>query len=175
MFTCVFVTFPNGVWGQVWYFFVSIHELCLLQLFDGKRGPRPDFYWTLYRKTDLSICTFDHFICFKVRKRDLMPDIHWTLYRKTNLAIYLISAFRQIWTLHPRIGLPLDILQKRETYQYNKAILNIVFFVVETSKFCLETGSEIWFPLDISQTHFYCRKNESLFGNGPRYDFHWTL
>ena len=30
MFRCVFVTFPCGVLGQVWYLIVSIPDLCLL-------------------------------------------------------------------------------------------------------------------------------------------------
>ena len=28
MFNCVFVTFPCGILGQVWYFIVSFPELC---------------------------------------------------------------------------------------------------------------------------------------------------
>ena len=30
MFSCVVVTFPCGVLGQVWYFIASIPDLCLL-------------------------------------------------------------------------------------------------------------------------------------------------
>ena len=30
MFSCVFVTFPYGVLGQVWYSIVSIPDICLL-------------------------------------------------------------------------------------------------------------------------------------------------
>ena len=33
MFSCVFVTFPYGVFGQVWYLIVSIPDLCLLPYF----------------------------------------------------------------------------------------------------------------------------------------------
>ena len=33
MFSCVFVTFPCGVHGQVWYLIVSIPDLCLLPYF----------------------------------------------------------------------------------------------------------------------------------------------
>ena len=33
MFYCVFVTFPYGVLGQVWYLFVSIPDLCLHSYF----------------------------------------------------------------------------------------------------------------------------------------------
>ena len=29
MFSCIFVTFPYGVLGQVWYLIVSISDLCL--------------------------------------------------------------------------------------------------------------------------------------------------
>ena len=32
MFTCVFVTFPYGVLGQVWYLIVSSPDLCLVYL-----------------------------------------------------------------------------------------------------------------------------------------------
>ena len=32
-FSCVFVTFPCGFLGQVWYLIVSIPELCLLPYF----------------------------------------------------------------------------------------------------------------------------------------------
>ena len=34
MFYCVFVTFPYGVLGQVWYLVVSIPDLCLLPYFN---------------------------------------------------------------------------------------------------------------------------------------------
>ena len=33
MFSCVFVTFPCGVLGQVWYLTVLIPDLCLLPFF----------------------------------------------------------------------------------------------------------------------------------------------
>ena len=32
MFSCVFVTFPYGVIGQVWYMSVLIPDLCLLPI-----------------------------------------------------------------------------------------------------------------------------------------------
>ena len=34
MFSCVFVTFPCGVLGRVWYLIVSIPDLCLLTYFN---------------------------------------------------------------------------------------------------------------------------------------------
>ena len=34
MFNCVFVTFPCGILGQVWYLIVSIPYLCHLSYFD---------------------------------------------------------------------------------------------------------------------------------------------
>ena len=30
MFSCVFVTFPYGFMGQMWYLIVSISDLCIL-------------------------------------------------------------------------------------------------------------------------------------------------
>ena len=33
IFSCVFVTFPFGVWSQMWYLIVSIIDLCLLPYF----------------------------------------------------------------------------------------------------------------------------------------------
>ena len=33
MLFCIFVTFPHGVSGQVWYLIVSIPDLCLLLYF----------------------------------------------------------------------------------------------------------------------------------------------
>ena len=33
MFYCVFVTFPCGIFGQVWYLIVSIPDLCQLSFF----------------------------------------------------------------------------------------------------------------------------------------------
>ena len=36
MFSCVFVTFPCGVLGQVWYLIVSISYLCLFSYFYNK-------------------------------------------------------------------------------------------------------------------------------------------
>ena len=33
MFSCVFVTFPCGVLGKVWFLIVSIPDLCLLTYF----------------------------------------------------------------------------------------------------------------------------------------------
>ena len=34
MFNCVFVTFPCGILGQVWYFIVSVPDLYRLWYFD---------------------------------------------------------------------------------------------------------------------------------------------
>ena len=34
MFTCVCVTFPCGILGQVWYLIVSISDLCRLSNFE---------------------------------------------------------------------------------------------------------------------------------------------
>ena len=36
MFSCVFVTFPCGVLGQVWYLIVTIRDFCLLPYFDDQ-------------------------------------------------------------------------------------------------------------------------------------------
>ena len=33
MFNCVFVTFPCGILGQVWYLIVSIPDLCSISYF----------------------------------------------------------------------------------------------------------------------------------------------
>ena len=33
MFYCVFVTFPGGILGQVWYLIVSIPDLCHLSYY----------------------------------------------------------------------------------------------------------------------------------------------
>ena len=33
MFSCVLVTFPYGVLGQLWYLIVSIPDICLLSYF----------------------------------------------------------------------------------------------------------------------------------------------
>ena len=34
MFPCVFVTFPYGVSGQVWFLIISIPDICLFLYFD---------------------------------------------------------------------------------------------------------------------------------------------
>ena len=40
--SCVFVTFPCGVLGQVWFLIVSISDLCLLPYLDNKvKLPKP--------------------------------------------------------------------------------------------------------------------------------------
>ena len=33
---CIFVTFPCGILGQLWYLIVSFHDLCLLSYFVTK-------------------------------------------------------------------------------------------------------------------------------------------
>ena len=38
IFYCIFVTFPCGVLGQVWYLIVSIPDLCLLTYFNIYNG-----------------------------------------------------------------------------------------------------------------------------------------
>ena len=35
MFNCVFVTFPYGILGLVWYLIISIPDLCCLSYFNG--------------------------------------------------------------------------------------------------------------------------------------------
>ena len=37
MFPCVFVTFPYGASGQVWYLILSIPERCLLYFYEFKK------------------------------------------------------------------------------------------------------------------------------------------
>ena len=39
MFSCVFVTFPYDILGQVWYLLVSIPDLCLLPYFFSTKPP----------------------------------------------------------------------------------------------------------------------------------------
>ena len=43
MFNCVFVTFPCGILGQLWYLIVPIPDLCCLSnfkmLIKGNKGP----------------------------------------------------------------------------------------------------------------------------------------
>ena len=36
IFNCIFVTFPCGILGQMWYLIVSIPDLCRLSLYDVK-------------------------------------------------------------------------------------------------------------------------------------------
>ena len=36
MFNCIFVTFPCGILGQVWYLIISIPDLCLLTYLERK-------------------------------------------------------------------------------------------------------------------------------------------
>ena len=38
MFNCVFVSFPCGIIGQVWYLIVLIHDICQLSYFDILSG-----------------------------------------------------------------------------------------------------------------------------------------
>ena len=37
MFNCVFVTFPCGILGQLWYLIVSIPDLCRISYFNNNR------------------------------------------------------------------------------------------------------------------------------------------
>ena len=46
MFSCVFVTFPYGVLGQVWYLIVSIPDRCLLPYFVIYRSSKSP--WPLF-------------------------------------------------------------------------------------------------------------------------------
>ena len=49
MFSCVFVTFPYGVLGQVWYLIVSILDICL-----------PLYFVTSNKtETDKAFCVWD--------------------------------------------------------------------------------------------------------------------
>ena len=51
MFNCVFVTFPCGIPGQVWYLIVSIPDLGSLSYLDqARRNARLDLYpdWERY-------------------------------------------------------------------------------------------------------------------------------
>ena len=42
MFYCVFVTFPCGIQGQVWYLIVSIPDLCHLSYFEKSVREKKD-------------------------------------------------------------------------------------------------------------------------------------
>ena len=39
MFSCVFVTLPCGILGQMWYLIISISECCLFTYFGKKKKP----------------------------------------------------------------------------------------------------------------------------------------
>ena len=57
MFSCVFVTFPYCVLGQVWYLIVSIPYLCLLLYFVLVREPAiPLIKWL--RPKGLKVCSY---------------------------------------------------------------------------------------------------------------------
>ena len=47
MFNCVFVTFPSGILGQVWYLIVSFSDLCHLSYL-GKAQPGPEVITLFY-------------------------------------------------------------------------------------------------------------------------------
>ena len=55
----VFITFPCGVLGQVWYLIVSISDLCLPPYFKTKRSHQCsqcfDFVWSLFCWAVLSV------------------------------------------------------------------------------------------------------------------------
>ena len=42
MFNCIFVTFPCGILGQMWYCIVSIPDLCRLYFFVGATNKGAD-------------------------------------------------------------------------------------------------------------------------------------
>ena len=50
---CIFVTFPCGILGQVWYLIVSFPDLCRLPYF--KPNPR-DLYCFISFQTDNAEC-----------------------------------------------------------------------------------------------------------------------
>ena len=54
MFPCVFVTFPYGVSGQVWYLIVSVPDLCLLYF--NKRPITPRKIIQPLHACDMCIC-----------------------------------------------------------------------------------------------------------------------
>ena len=49
---CIFVTFPCGILGQVWYLIVSFPDLCHLSCFN-------DFYLQYFSLNHLQIDLFD--------------------------------------------------------------------------------------------------------------------
>ena len=50
---CVFVTFPCGILGQVWYLIVSFPDLCRLYYFDKVPSRRPGMNWITFCKINL--------------------------------------------------------------------------------------------------------------------------
>ena len=52
MFNCVFVTFPCGILGHVWYLIVSIPDLCRLSYFiqTGTSPSQNALNWSIQRK-----------------------------------------------------------------------------------------------------------------------------
>ena len=51
VFNCVFVTFPSGILGQMWYLIVSIPDLCLISYFEAK----PISKCTTWNKKEMAI------------------------------------------------------------------------------------------------------------------------
>ena len=61
MFYCVFVTFPCGVIGQVWYLIVSIPDLCLLTYFEH--------YACLLYQPDTTLVSANELILWTLRRK----------------------------------------------------------------------------------------------------------
>ena len=52
MFSCVFVTFPYGILGQVWYLIESIPDLCLLPYYYTDRSLLCLHLWSIPGEKD---------------------------------------------------------------------------------------------------------------------------
>ena len=48
MFSCVFITFPYGILGQVWYLNVSIPDICLLPYFNRFMSAKRTFSFKMF-------------------------------------------------------------------------------------------------------------------------------
>ena len=88
LFNCVFVTFPFGILGQVWYVIASIPDLCHLSFIDIERAVT-FFFIKLDGKT---MTTCDHYLAFKGQSLSMSSNKRCDVKRaQSDLDIFNVS------------------------------------------------------------------------------------
>ena len=119
MFSCVFVTFPYGVLGQVWYLIVLIHDLCFLPYFNHMAAIIC-YNTKIITRSGLKVIKLEYSLRLKIKGNDWLL-VDKCLQTANHCTLFWVWEWTQIYNLE---AWSMVIVLKFQTYEYFSFSLN---------------------------------------------------